>query len=111
MKVVYIAGPMRGLPDCNFPAFDAARDRIATAGHIAVSPADHDRDLGIVPTLGPDEMERRFVQLEGWRWDIEQVADCDAVYMLRGWESSTGARAEHAIAVWLHKEIWYESGI
>lgn len=26
MKIIYIAGPMKGYPLYNFPAFDAARD-------------------------------------------------------------------------------------
>ena len=29
-RAIYIAGPMRGIPLWNFPAFDAARDYIAT---------------------------------------------------------------------------------
>ncbi|MHB1846903.1 MAG: DUF4406 domain-containing protein, partial [Deltaproteobacteria bacterium] len=38
-----MAGPMRGLPDYNFSAFDAARDFLAGLGHDVVSPADIDR--------------------------------------------------------------------
>src|SRR5690606_7315289 len=36
---VYIAGPMRGLPLFNFPAFDAARDLAQREGFTPISPA------------------------------------------------------------------------
>ena len=31
---LYLAGPMRGLPLCNFPAFDAAAAWLTSKGHI-----------------------------------------------------------------------------
>ena len=52
---IYIAGKMRGIPYYNFPAFDAARDRLRECGFSVVSPADLDRDVGFDPaTLPPD---------------------------------------------------------
>ncbi|MHB1850453.1 MAG: DUF4406 domain-containing protein, partial [Acidimicrobiales bacterium] len=47
---IYIAGPMRGVKDWNFPAFDAARDLLVAAGWEVVSPADLDRAGGFVET-------------------------------------------------------------
>jgi len=35
---------------------------------------------------------------------------CTHIYMLRGWERSKGARAEHAVAVWIGLEIMYQGG-
>lgn len=43
----YIAGPMRGYDRFNFPAFDAAKDRLIEMGWDVVSPADLDRAVGI----------------------------------------------------------------
>ena len=42
------------------------------------------------------------------RRDVEAVIGCDAVYMLNGWETSKGARAERAIALWLGLIVMYQ---
>ena len=41
---------------------------------------------------------------------LGDLVDCDAIYMLRGWENSKGARAEHAVAVWVGLDIMYQVG-
>lgn len=38
-KIVYIAGPMSGLPDCNRPAFHAEANHQRERGHIPLNPA------------------------------------------------------------------------
>lgn len=40
---VYLAGPMRGLPQFNFPAFDAGAATLEALGHEVFNPADRDR--------------------------------------------------------------------
>jgi len=42
-KVVFIAGPMRGYKDYNFPAFDRAERILRNMGYHPVSPAVMDR--------------------------------------------------------------------
>ena len=37
--IVYIAGPMTGLPDLNYPAFNAAEEALTAAGHAVLNPA------------------------------------------------------------------------
>jgi len=39
--------------------------------------------------------------------DLSFVARCEAILMLPCWESSPGAKAEHALAVCLKKEVVY----
>lgn len=39
---------------------------------------------------------------------IEQLWDCDMIYMLKNWKSSKGARVEHALAQALDMDIIYE---
>ncbi len=43
---IYIAGAMRGKDKYNFPAFDAARDKLLALGYWPVNPADLDREVG-----------------------------------------------------------------
>ena len=42
------------------------------------------------------------------KWDTEKICDSQAIYMLKGWEYSSGAKAEHALAVALQHQIIYE---
>ena len=83
---IYIAGPMTGLPEHNFPAFHAAAKRLRQAGWEAVNPADN---FG-----GRTDLPRESYL----RADIELLAQCDAVAMLPGWEDSRGAKLEYLMA-------------
>lgn len=97
---VYIAGPMRGLPFYNFPAFDKARDELNQMGFDAVSPADLDRKLYGFEALNlPKDYDWKSNPLpvtadEVLRTDMNVVKTCYAVLLLPGWESSTGAQKE-----------------
>lgn len=99
---VYVAGPMRGRPEWNFPAFTAAAERLRAAGHDVVSPAEHDLEMGFDPTgmTGHEDLsDLGFDLRKALVWDLEQVSESDGVFLLPGWEQSAGARAEHALAV------------
>lgn len=118
---LYIAGPMRGLPDFNFPAFDRARDAIAAMGHEPVSPADHDREvLWERHRRRPEEMDGyatgdlarynadarvSFEELLGW--DLKQIIDADGIALLDGWERSTGAGHEVYVARATGKRVFF----
>lgn len=39
---VYLAGPMRGIPEFNFPAFNAAAASLRKSGHTVFNPAERD---------------------------------------------------------------------
>ena len=40
----YIAGPMRGIPEFNFAAFNAAAERLRRDGHLVFNPAERDNE-------------------------------------------------------------------
>lgn len=82
---VYIAGPMTGIPNLNFPAFHEAARRLRAEGHLAVNPAEINAD----PSAG---------WLECMRADIRELVTCEAIFLLPGWELSRGATLERHIA-------------
>lgn len=92
--IVYVAGPMRGYLDANFPAFDTARDLLIAAGYYVFNPADMDRKVGIDGKRELTKLELRKV----FRRDMDAVSRCTHVYLLPGWENSAGVRPEGALA-------------
>ena len=106
---IYIAGPMRGIEFYNFPAFDATKKFLEGNGHTVVSPADIDRSLGHNPLESEDQDWNEFPDCLTLKntilRDVVAILDCDAVWLLQGWENSKGATAERAIADWAGKEI------
>lgn len=91
---IYVAGPMSGLPEHNFPAFNAKADELRNYGWTVLNPADH----GVI---------------DGAQWgdylrhDIADLATCEAICMLPGWTKSKGARLEHSIAVALDMSVQF----
>ncbi|WP_223630168.1 DUF4406 domain-containing protein [Pseudomonas atacamensis] len=83
-KVIYLSGPMTGLPGLNFPAFHAMTAQLRDAGHTVTNPAELNPDGG--------------TWSECMRRDIKALMDCDTVARLPGWHSSSGARLEVLIA-------------
>lgn len=99
---LYIAGKMRGVPFFGFPAFDQMRDDLLAAGHDPISPADHDREMGLDPTAYPEgewgEVCPADFLKDAFAWDLAQVCQADGVVVLPGWEDSKGARLEVTVA-------------
>jgi hypothetical protein len=74
MKRIYIAGPMTGLPDFNYPAFNAAAAAWREAGWTVINPAEaFDGDKGKPYT-------------EYVRHDLRALRVVDAIAMLPGWD-------------------------
>jgi hypothetical protein len=91
MKNWYLAGPMRGLKDYNFPAFDFAAEKLREEGYTVFSPADNDRET--------DNQGASFDIRRALRDDTSWICrHADAVALLPGWENSKGAKAEIALA-------------
>jgi hypothetical protein len=105
---VYIAGPMRGYDKYNFPAFDVAAAKLREKGFRVISPAEIDREDFENPEELPEHyLDRAFLNRTAVR-DITALTECDAIYLLRGWEKSVGANAELAVARWMNLDVIYE---
>ena len=94
---IYVAGPMTGRPELNFPAFHAAAAELRALGHHVENPAEINADPAAK-------------WLDCMRADIARLVTCDAVHMLPGWEKSRGANVEHGLAVGLGLQVIYAQG-
>ncbi len=100
---IYIAGPMRGIPDWNFPAFDAAVERWTREGYQAFSPAITGRALGYKSTnmqLSQEDLKHVMIV------DISCIYRADGLALLPGWEHSRGVAVELALAQFLRMQIY-----
>lgn len=101
---VYVAGPMRGYPEFNFPAFDDAAAKLRALGHEVFSPAERDREhfgatVNESATGDLRDIKVPFDLRETLRADLDWITmHADAVVVLPGWEGSKGATAETATA-------------
>lgn len=105
MKKIYIAGPMSGYPEFNFPKFFAVEAKLKAEGWHVFNPANKDDEAGVVSNPSYATGDAKVLMASGWsfrevfKWDTDKVISADAIYMLKGWEASPGATAEHAVAV------------
>lgn len=96
---LYLAGPMTGLPDLNFPAFHAEAARLRALGYDVVNPAEINGgadELVACAQMTPAELKAHWRKC--MRADIKQLVDCDGVALLPGWQKSKGARIEADLA-------------
>ena len=88
---IYIAGPMRGRPDFNRAAFNAAAERLAARGWHPINPVDIER---IYPCVDKNGKVYRGLLIDLMDIELSFVARASAIYLLDGWEASSGARDE-----------------
>jgi hypothetical protein len=125
---------MTNIPDHNRPAFDAAAKRLRGEGHFVINPAELSAMFGTA-----EELECSFFALYELEKpqnayttmsdldkamnedcahlaravmdaDLAAVRSCDAIYLLRGWESSRGAKKELAEALAHGLQVMQEGG-
>ena len=102
---IYISGPMTGVDDYNYPQSFKWQVLLEDAGHTVENPAMHD-------------IQRIK---KGWRYKPEMreeliAEDCeliksdkvDAIFLLKGYSNSYGARREHDAANYKSKRVFYE---
>lgn len=85
IKRLYVAGPMSGYPQCNYPAFNSAAQALRRAGYEVVNPAEV-------------HLEERHHYVDLIREDLRLMLDCHGVATLENWWESVGARNEVQVA-------------
>lgn len=101
MTTLYVAGPMRGIPSFNYPAFHDAANRLRAEGFHVISPAELDVDYGDLPGFALDVPESFTAEHYhvAIRRDLNAVLnDVDGLATLDGWHNSKGATAEVFVA-------------
>lgn len=94
---VYLAGPMSGLPNHNFPAFHRAAKVLRSVGFEVVSPAElHAGEE--VPREGQTWEEQYAAWCRFMRADLKVLMDCRGVFWLDGSGASKGASIEIHLA-------------
>jgi len=84
-ELIYISGPITGVPGGNREAFNAEAARLRALGFEVINP---------VEVKVPDGA----VWSDYMRADIKLLMDCTAIVMLPGWMRSKGANIEHDLA-------------
>ena len=108
---LYLAGPMRGYPEFNHPAFhEGARD-LRARGHEVFSPAEHDNENGFdfTGTGGsPEDLDAHGFDLrKALAADLDWICrNADGLVVLPGYQKSLGATAEIATAKALGLPVW-----
>lgn len=104
LRTAYLAGPMRGHPNLNFPRFHSEAAWLRAKGWRVFSPAERDEadealngDFSVGQERGLDY----YMQ-----FDLAAVAQADCVICLPEWETSQGARLETMVCVELAHPVF-----
>jgi len=113
IKTIYLAGPMQGIPEFNFPRFNAVTWCLRQDGHTVFNPAERDieRAGGVDISKGnaggvlDAETKKHFSLRQALADDTDFICmKANCIALLPGWEKSNGAMAEHRLAVALASE-------
>lgn len=102
--IYYLAGPMSGYPDFNYPFFDSIATSLRNSGHTILSPSGLDN--GVPP--------ESYNRTQSYKYYIYQslmlLKEADAIILLPDWYYSKGARIELDIAIATEMPVynlWY----
>lgn len=105
---IYLAGPMKGLPNFNFPAFHKAAKMLREEGHTVFNPAEQDYENVKLHPSGDESKSEGFCRRTALRKDLTWICShATAIALLPGWENSSGACAEKALADALELKVRY----
>jgi hypothetical protein len=88
IESLYIAGPMTGLPEFNYPAFNEAAAELRARNYAVENPAEN-----------PPPVDGSWAGY--MRMSVQQILSVDAIATLPGWDTSRGASLEVYLATQL----------
>ena len=104
MKTIYLAGPMTGIPQFNYPAFFEAADELRWYGYNVINPPESDslevRAAAMASLSGDwaDLPEPDILLPAIIRQNVDDVLSSDGIATMFGWANSKGAQFEVALA-------------
>lgn len=107
---VYISGPISGHLMGNLAAFTFCQDVLETVhgwnviNPHSIRPIEHEGPCPPGPSSPDTSNHTGPCHLKA---DIEELVQCDAIVMLRGWEHSAGARLEMLVAAQCGLPVWF----
>lgn len=100
---VYVCGPMRTIPQHNFPLFYQASAMLELWGYTVINPAKMDVDEGRAHFNHNTKdviLDNSFKMENAMRRDFGVIlGDCDAIVVLPGWDNSDGGQREVAFGL------------
>ncbi len=108
-EVLYLAGPMRGLPNFNFDSFAESRVKLRSLGWTVICPAERDEQLGFNPsglTGTEDLVDLGFSLSKAFQQSFTDLFSCDGIVLLPGWNKSEGAKAEVLVAKLTGRQVY-----
>jgi len=97
MKNCYISGKISGLDEYEYQAlFQCGEDEVKKLGMNPINPCK------IEPYKGITEWKNYMIA------DITELVKCDAIYVLRNWKQSEGAKTEVNLALQLSIDIIFQ---
>ncbi len=115
----YLAGPMSGIPQFNFPAFHAAAKSLREQGFEIISPAEMDAESDVaakaLASKSGDLIDAGIKETWGdlLARDVKLIADgVGGIVLLENWHKSRGARLESYVALLCgHKFASYSKAV
>lgn len=104
---VYVAGPMAGMHEHNFPAFAAETARLRALGYQVLSPHEKVPPADLQAAIaGGLDWRNTPAYREYLKADLRMVLEVDALSCLPGWWGSNGARLEVFVAHKVGTPTW-----
>lgn len=93
--IIFLSGPITGIPNYNREAFLDAEIRLSSEGYTVLNPANQ------TPMVNPEALSHA----DYMHICYAEIDVCDAVYFLDGWEMSKGSQLERKYAQMNGKKI------
>jgi hypothetical protein len=115
-KTFYLAGPMSGLPQFNFPTFHRVAALLREQGYTIISPAEMDSEaVQVAAMASKDGTLDASGKIAGETWgdilakDVKLIADkIDGIIFLPDWDRSRGALLEATTSIMVNnREFTY----
>lgn len=113
MKKMYISAPMTGKKDFNRETFNQGCLMATELGFVPICPLSMDAFNSENVMRAMAKMLNRSLEESVWIFcicrDIVEIAKCQAILFMKGWEKSYGCGVEYLVARRLGIDLYFET--